>query len=151
GSGPYRVKRVDPGRSITYERVAGYWGATLPENRGRYNFDQMTYDYYRDTNVAVEAFKAGQYDLRVENVARLWATAYTGPAIDRHLIVKEQIPDHDSGVMQGFVYNLRRPMFQDRAVRQALGYAFDFEWTNKTLFYGLYKRLDSYYWNTELA
>lgn len=151
GSGPYRVAKVDPGRSITYDRVADYWGKDLPVNKGRYNFDRIRYEYFRDSNVALEAFKAGQYDFRLENIARLWATAYTGPAIDAGLIVKEEIPDETGDGMQGFVFNTRREMFKDPKVREALAYAFDFEWTNRTLFYGLYSRTKSYFSNTELA
>ena len=151
GSGPYRVAAVDPGRSITYERVPDYWGRDIPVNAGRYNFDRMRYEYYRDANVALEAFKAGRYDFRLENIARLWATAYTGPAIDAGLIVKEEIPDESGDGMQGFVFNTRREIFRDPRVREALGYAFDFEWTNRTLFYGLYARTKSYFSNSELA
>ncbi len=151
GSGPYRVVAVDAGRSIALERVADYWAAKRPVNRGRYNFGKIRYDYYRDTNVALEAFKAGRYDLRAENIARLWATAYAGPALEQKLIVKEEFPDNNTGVMQGWVYNTRKPIFSDPRVRAALAYAFDFQWTNKTLFYGLYSRIDSYFWSTELA
>jgi microcin C transport system substrate-binding protein len=151
GSGPYKVLSVDAGRSIVVERVADYWGLKRPVNRGRFNFGQMRYAYYRDSNVALEAFKAGRYDWRSENVSRLWATAYTGPAVERKLIVKEEFPVRNAGVMQGWVYNTRKEIFKDRRVRDALAYGFDFEWTNKTLFYGLYQRIDSYFWNTELA
>ncbi len=151
GSGPYKVAAVDPGRSITYERVADYWGRDLPVNKGRYNFDRIRYEYFRDANVALEAFKAGQYDIRIENIARLWATAYTGPAVDAGLIVKEEIPDESGDGMQGFVFNTRREIFEDPRVREALAYAFDFEWTNQTLFYGLYSRTKSYFSNSELA
>ncbi|WGF89851.1 extracellular solute-binding protein [Marinivivus vitaminiproducens] len=151
GSGPYVVERVDPGRSITLRRNPDYWGKDLPINRGRDNADELRYEYFRDSNVALQAFKAGVYDLRAENTASLWATAYTGPAFDRGLIVKEEIPRHDSGVMQGFAYNIRRPIFQDPKVRRALAYAFDFEWTNANLFYGEYERVESYFSGTELA
>ncbi|MEZ5862162.1 MAG: extracellular solute-binding protein [Geminicoccaceae bacterium] len=151
GSGPYRVARVDPGRSLTLERVADYWGQDLPVNKGRYNFDRMRYEYFRDGNVALEAFKAGQYDIRIENIARLWATGYTGPAIDAGLIVKEEIQDETGDGMQGFVFNTRREIFSDPRVRAALAYAFDFEWSNQTLFYGQYARTKSYFSNTDLA
>lgn len=151
GSGPYQVVAVDPGRSITYERVRDYWAANLPVNVGRHNFDRIRYDYYRDATVALEAFKAGQYDFRAENVARDWATGYQSPALQNGWIRKEEIPHQQPTGMQGFVFNTRRPVFQDRRVRQALAYAFDFEWTNRTLFYGAYTRTKSYFSNSELA
>lgn len=151
GSGAYRVESVEPGRSIVYRRVKDYWAAKLPVAAGRENFDSMRYDYYRDTTVAVEAFKAGQYDFRLENVARNWATAYTGPAITQGLIKREEIPNEVPTGMQAFVFNQRRPMFRDRRVRQALGHLFDFEWTNRQLFHGAYTRTASYFSNSELA
>jgi microcin C transport system substrate-binding protein len=151
GSGPYEVASVDPGRSITYKRVADYWGADLPVNRGRRNVDTIRYDYYRDGTVALEAFKAGQYDVRQENSAKRWATGYDSPALRDGLIKKIVIPNELPSGMQGLGYNLRRPIFQDPLVRQALGYAFDFEWSNANLFYGLYKRTRSYFDNSELA
>jgi len=151
GSGPYRVESVDPGRSIVYRRVKDYWGAKLPVRVGMENFDTIRYDYYRDSTVAIEAFKAGQYDFRQENSAKNWATAYGIPALTQGLIKKEEIPNQVPTGMQAWVYNTRRPVFQDRRVRQALAYAFDFEWTNKTLFYGSYARTKSYFSNSELA
>jgi microcin C transport system substrate-binding protein len=151
GSGPYRISRVDPGRGIAYERVPDYWGAEIPVNNGRNNFDEVRWEYYRDPNVALEAFKAGRFDLRLENSSRFWATGYDGPALQKGLITKLEIPSQGGGGMQGFVFNLRREKFQDPRVRQALAYAFDFEWTNQTLFYGAYTRTASYFANTELA
>src|SRR5579863_654434 len=151
GSGPYKIESVDPGRSITYRRVSDYWGKDLPVNKGRYNVDVIRYDYYRDSTVALEAFKAGQYDIRQENSSKAWATGYDGPALRDGLIKKEVIPNENPVAMQGFAYNLRRPMFQDPLVRQALAYAFDFEWSNKNLFYGAYARTRSYFDNSELA
>ncbi len=151
GSGAYRVKAVDPGRSITYERVADYWGADVPVMRGRYNYDEVRYVYFRDPNVALEALKAGEFDLRIENSSRFWATGYTGPAVERGLIRKEAIPREGGAGMQGFVYNLRRPIFKNRALREALNYAFDFEWTRKNLFYDNYFRSESYFPNSELG
>ncbi len=151
GSGPYKVRRVDPGRTIVYERVRDHWGADLPVNRGRYNYDEVRYEYFRDANVALEAFKAGEYDFRLENSSRLWATAYTGPAIEAGQIVLEEIPHERGTGMQGFVFNTRRDMFKDPRTRQALAYAFDFEWTNQNLFYGQYERTESYFSNTELG
>ena len=151
GSGAYKVESVEPGRSIVYRRVKDYWAAKLPVNVGRDNFDSLRFDYYRDTTVSLEAFKAGQYDFRQENAAKNWATAYTGPAISSGLIKKEEIKHEIPTGMQGWVFNTRRPMFQDRRVRAALAHAFDFEWTNKHLFYGAYTRTKSYFSNSELA
>jgi len=151
GSGPYKVDTVDAGRAITYRRVEDYWAKDLPVNRGRYNFEIMRYDYYRDSSIALEAFKAGEYDLRVENVAKNWAIGYDSPALKAGLIKKEEVPNKVPQGMQAFGFNLRRPLFQDRRVRQALSYLFDFEWTNKILFYGSYARTKSYFSNSELA
>jgi microcin C transport system substrate-binding protein len=151
GSGPYEVASVDPGRSITYRRVANYWGRDLPVEKGRYNVDTIRYDYYRDSTVALEAFKAGQYDVRLENAAKDWATGYDSPALRQGLIKKVLIPNQLPSGMQGFGYNLRRPIFQDPRVREALAYAFDFEWENEHLFYGAYTRTRSYFDNSELA
>jgi microcin C transport system substrate-binding protein len=151
GSGPYKIESVDPGRSITYRRVADYWAADLPVNKGRYNVDVIRYDYYRDTTIALEAFKAGQYDVRSEISSKNWATGYDSPALRAGLIKKEDIPNELPSGMQGFGYNLRRPLFQDPRVREALAYAFDFEWSNKELFYGAYQRTRSYFDNSELA
>jgi microcin C transport system substrate-binding protein len=151
GSGPYRVKSLEPGRSITYERVEDYWAKDLPMHRGEYNFDTIRYDYYRDATVALEAFKAGEYDFRSENTSKSWATGYDGPALSAGLIKKEEIANERPTGMQGFVFNTRRPMFRDSRVRQALAHAFDFEWTNKTLFYDAYARTESYFSNSELA
>jgi microcin C transport system substrate-binding protein len=151
GSGAYKIETFDPGRSVTYRRVADYWGEQLPVNKGRHNVDVLRYDYYRDGTIALEAFKAGQYDIRIENSSILWATGYDGPALRQGLIKKEEIPNELPSGMQGFGYNLRRPLFQDPRVRQALAYAFDFEWSNKNLFYGAYTRTRSYFDNSELA
>jgi len=151
GSGAYKVDALDAGRSITYKRVPDYWAANLPVNKGRSNVDVIRYDYYRDGTIALEAFKAGQYDVRRENSSKSWATGYDSPAMREGLIKKEQIKNELPSGMQGFGYNLRRPLFQDPKVRQALGYGFDFEWSNKNLFYGLYARTRSYFDNSELA
>jgi microcin C transport system substrate-binding protein len=151
GSGAYKIQSFEAGRSITYRRVKDYWAAKLPMKVGTDNFETIRYDYYRDFNVAIEAFKAGQYDLRNENVAKNWATAYTGPAVAAGMIKKEEIKHEIPTGMQGFGFNTRRPQFQDARVRRALAYAFDFEWTNKNLFYGSYTRTKSYFSNSELA
>ena len=151
GNGAYRVESVEPGRSITYRRVKDYWAVKLPVNVGRENFDSIRYDYYRDSTVALEALKGGEYDFRPENVAKNWATAYATPAVTRGLLKKEEIPNEVPTGLQGFVFNTRRPIFQDPRVRRALAYAFDFEWSNKNLFHGAYTRTKSYFSNSELA
>ena len=152
GSGPYKIETFDTGRSITYRRDPNYWAKDLPVNRGRYNFDVIRYDYYRDQTVALEAFKAGQYDIRVENVAKNWATGYDSPALRAGVFKKDEIPNKVPTGMQGFGFNTRpgHP-FEDARVRHALSYLFDFEWTNKNLFYGAYTRTESYFSNSELA
>jgi microcin C transport system substrate-binding protein len=151
GSGAYQIDRFEPGRWISYRRVADYWGKDLPVNAGRDNFDVVRFDYYRDSAVALEAFKAGAYDLRVETAAKDWATAYNFPAARSGAVRKEEIAHSRPAGMQAFAFNTRRPLFQDLRVRQALGYAFDFEWSNKTLFYGQYTRTRSFFDNSELA
>jgi microcin C transport system substrate-binding protein len=151
GSGPYTIESFDVGRDIVYRRAADYWAKDLPVNRGRNNFDSIRYDYYRDATVALEAFKAGQYDIRPENVAKNWAIGYDSPALRDGLIKKEEIPNKVPQGMQGFGFNTRRTIFGDRRVRHALSYLFDFEWTNKDLFYGAYTRSESYFSNSDLA
>lgn len=151
GSGPYRIKTFDTGRSITYERVEDYWGRDIPVMKGRWNADVIRYEYFRDRDVATEAFKAGTFDLRQENSSKRWATAFDFPARTAGMVVKEEVPHQNVAGMQGFVFNTRRPVFQDRKVRQAIGYAFDFEWTNKALMYDAYTRTDSYFDNSELG
>jgi microcin C transport system substrate-binding protein len=149
GTGAYRVREYGMGQYVVLERVRDYWAKDLPVNRGSYNFDTIRYDYYRDANVAFEAFKAGEYDLRVENVAMNWAVNYTGKLIEEGRILREEIPHEIPQNMQAFVFNIQRPMFQDRRVRMALNYLMDFEWMNKNLFYGQYTRTRSYFQNTE--
>ncbi|MBT9532201.1 MAG: ABC transporter substrate-binding protein, partial [Pseudomonas sp.] len=139
------------GRSIRYERVKDYWGNDLAVNRGFYNFDSILIDYYRDTTVALEALKAGQFDYWLEVSAKNWASAYDVPAVKDGRLHKEEITNHNPTGMQGFVFNIRRPLFQDPRVREALGLLFDFEWTNKQLFNGAYTRTHSYFENSELA
>src|ERR1700751_5706811 len=151
GSGPYKIESVDPGRSIRYRRVPDYWEADLPVMKGRYNVDTIRYDYYRDATIALEAFKAGQFDVKLENSSKDWATGYDSPALRAGLIKKEEIPNGLPSGMQGFAYNLRRPFFQAPRLLEALAYAFDFEWSNKNLFYGAYTRTRSYFDNSELA
>lgn len=151
GSGPYKIGKVVPGRSIEYIRAPDYWGKDLPINRGKFNFDKIIYDYYKDQNVALEAFFAGEYDYRLENTAKLWATAYQGKPFDEGRLIKEEINHGRPAGMQGFVYNLRRPVFTDINVRKALDYAFDFEWSNKQFAYDSYTRNNSYFENSDLA
>jgi len=151
GSGPYRVERFEPNRSMIYRRVDTYWARDLPTRKGTNNFDVIRYEYFRDTTVALEAFKAGQIDFRTENVARDWATAYDFPAARRGLVKREEIRHEIPTGMQAFVVNLRRPLFQDSRVRRALIEVFDFEWLNANLFYGSYARTGSYFSNSELA
>ncbi len=149
GSGAYKVQSVDAGRSIIYERVKNYWAKNLPPIRGQYNFDTIRYDMYRDENVALEAFKSGQYDFRREYIARNWATAYDHPAVKDGRIIKRDVPDMSPQGMQGFVYNTRKPALSDKRVREAIDLAMDFEWLNKTIFYGAYKRNRSFFSNTD--
>ena len=151
GSGPYLVDKIDAGRSITYKRNPDYWATNLPVNRGRHNFDQMIYDYYRDSTVALEAFKAGQYDFREENSSKNWATGYTGPAFDDGRVVRELVDDANPSGMQAFVMNTRRSLFTDARVRQAITLGFGFEWTNANLFYDAYTRSHSFFSNSEMA
>lgn len=151
GNGPYLIERVDPGRTIVLKRDEKYWAKDLPVNKGRYNFDRIVFEYYKDNTVALEAFKAGEYDFRVERTARNWANAYEGQKFTSGELIKEEIAHEQPAGMQAFVFNTRREVFKDERVRQALSYAFDFEWTNENLFYGQYKRTESYFENSELA
>ncbi|CAE6921768.1 putative oligopeptide ABC transporter periplasmic binding protein [Pseudomonas marincola] len=151
GSGPYKISEVQAGRSIVYERVKDYWGKDLAVNRGFYNFDKMRIDYYRDNTVALEAMKAGQFDFWLETSAKNWATAYNNSAVANGQLIKEEIRNYNPTGMQGFIFNIRRPLFKDPRVREALGLLFDFEWANKQLFNGAYTRTDSYFDNSELA
>jgi len=143
GSGPYRVGKVDYGRSIVYQRDPQYWARDLMANRGRFNFDQMRYVYYRSAEIGFEGFKAGQYTFRQENKARNWAVNYNFPAVKQGLISKTLIPHQNPVAMQSLVFNLRKAKFQDIRVRQALTLAFDFEWMNKAIFNHCYTRLQS--------
>lgn len=151
GSGPYTVGRVEPGRSIEFVRVKGWWGETVPVFKGRYNFDRVTWEYYRDQNVSLEALFANRYDFRQEYTAKLWATAYDAPPVLDGRIVKKVVPNALPQGMQAFAFNIRLPKFQDIAVRKAINYAFDFEWSNKQFAYGAYERTDSYFENSEMA
>ncbi len=151
GSGPYKLGKFDLGRSFTMERVPDYWGKDLPIRIGTENYDQERYDFFRDPEIALEAFKAGRVDLRSENSAKRWATQYDFPAAREGRVIKEKIAHKNPTGMQGFVFNLRKPIFSDRQVREALINGFDFEWSNKTLFFGEYRRIRSFFQNSEMA
>ena len=151
GSGPYTIDEIDPGRKITYSRVKDYWAKDLPVNKGHYNFDTLTYDYYKDSNVLLEAFKVGDYDYRREYNAKRWQTNYDFPAIDRgDVILKEMKNDRPTG-MNALVMNSRKEIFSNPRVREALSYAYDHEWINKILYNNAYTRTDSYFDNSPLA
>ncbi len=151
GSGPYKIKSVDPGRKIVYERVKDYWAKDLPINKGLYNFDTVTYNYYRDDTIALEAFKAGNYNLRREYDIKKWKTAYNYPATESGEVKVESIPHQRPEWLKALIFNTRRPMFQDVRVRQALGLLFNYDWINKNLFYGVYKPIESAFPNSELS
>ncbi|WP_459205337.1 extracellular solute-binding protein [Pseudomonas sp. MLB6B] len=151
GSGPYRISEVRPGRRLVFERVKDYWGKDLPVNRGKYNFDRVEFEFYRDATVAFEAFKAGEFDLYIEHQAKNWANGYNFPAVRRGEVIKAQIPHRIPTQTQGLFMNSRRAPFDDAHVRQALGLMLDFEWSNRALFSDAYKRSTSYYPNSEFA
>ncbi len=150
GSGPYKIGKFETGRFIEYVRVDDYWGKDLNVKIGFNNMDSFRYEYFRDSGVAAEAFKGGATDFRPENISKVWATGYDIPAVKNGLIIKEKISHHNTAPIQGFVFNSRDKMFSDKRVRQALAYGFDFNWSNRNLFYGQYKRSRSYFGNSEL-
>lgn len=151
GSGPYKLKTFDSGKTAVYERVKDYWAADLPARKGYYNFDTINVEYYREDTVLLEAFKSGRYDYREENSSKRWATEYVGAPFEQGKIIKEELAHKNPTGMQAFVMNIRRDLFKDARVREALDYAFDFEWTNKQLFYDAYKRTNSFFSNSDLA
>ena len=151
GSGPYELKSFKAGKQVVFQRVVDYWAKDLPVNKGRFNFDQMIIDYYRDDAVAFEAFKSGAFDYRLETSSKRWSTGYVGEQFDAGKIVLEKIADKTPQGMQGFWFNLRRDKFKDPKVREAISLLFDFEWANKTLFYDAYTRIDSFYSGSELS
>lgn len=151
GSGPYRVASVDPGKSITYTRNPDYWAVDHPTRKGQFNFTTIVVNYYKDQIVSVEALKAGEFDFMLINIAKQWARDLKGKPFDSGRIVKKIFPHKNNAGMQGFVMNTRRELFKDPKVRRALGLAFDFEWTNKSLFFGQYSRANSYFSNSHLA
>lgn len=150
GSGPYLIKNFAPGNYVSYARRADYWAKDLPVNKGRYNFDEVRYDYYRDRNIELEALKSGQFDYREEFSSVNWATGYDIPAVKDGWLIKQVLPDERPSGAQGFFINTRRDKFKDIRVRQALDLAFDFEWSNKKLFYGLYQRTASFFENSDM-
>jgi microcin C transport system substrate-binding protein len=150
GSGPYKVGRFEPGRFIEYDRVTDWWGADLPINRGRNNFDTVRYEYYRDRDVAFEGFVGKSYLFREEFTSRIWATRYDFPAIRDGRVKKDVLPDDTPSGAQGWFINTRREKFKDARLREALIYAFDFEWTNKTIMYDSYKRTHSVFQNSDM-
>lgn len=150
GSGPYKLGKFELGRTFTMERVPDYWGKDLPVNVGTNNYDQIRYTFYQDPEIQLEAFKAGSIDIRSENSARRWATQYEFPAVKDGRVIKEMIPHNNPVGIQGFIFNIRKPIFADPKVRQALIYAFDFETFNKTLAYSQYTRTRSYFQNSEM-
>ena len=145
GSGPYKIKNYRTGEYVAYERRADYWAKDLPVNRGRFNFDEVRFDYFRERTAGFEALKSGVIDLREEYTSRDWATAYDFPALKDGRVKKTVLPDETPSGAQGYFFNLRREKFQDIRVRRAFNLAFDFEWTNKNLFYGLYDRTASFF------
>lgn len=151
GSGPYRISDYKLGQYITYSRVPDYWAANLPVNRGRYNFDTIRYDYYLDDNVALEAFKSGAFDFRMESSPKNWETQYQGGNFSKNFIVKADEENQAAQDTRWLVFNLHRPQFADRKVREAITLAFDFDWMNKALYFGAYQRVNSYFQNTECA
>jgi microcin C transport system substrate-binding protein len=151
GSGPYRIKDFSAGRNIVYERVKDHWSNSLNVNVGLNNFDELRYEYFRDTTIALEAFKADTIDWRTENSAKNWATAYDFPAISDKRVLLEEFPIRNVGIMQAFAFNIRREKFQDPRARLAFNYAFDFESMNKQIFFSQYTRIASYFAGTDLA
>lgn len=151
GSGPYKIKSVDAGKRVVYERVKNWWAENLPVNKGQYNFDTIVYDLYRDETVLLQALFAGEYDFRSENQAKAWNSEYNTIPVKEGWIKKDEIHHSLPSGMQGFIYNTRKPIFADALTRRALGYAFDFEWSNKQFAFGSYKRTNSYFDNSELA
>jgi len=151
GCGPYRIKEFEPTRTIVYERVKDYWGKDLPVNVGTSNFDEIRFTYLRDSTVALEAFKGDNADWRTESSAKEWALSYDFPAVTEGRVIKKEFPNRSSGIMQAFTFNIRRDKFKDARLRRAFDYALNFEEMNKQLFFGLYKRITSYFDGTELA
>lgn len=151
GSGPYKLGKVNTGKLIEFKRDPKYWGQNIPSRKGMFNFDEVRFKYYKDDTTRLEAFKAGEFDIATENVARNWARGYNGAKFDDKRILKDSFKHQNSSGMQGFVFNQRNPILKDKKVRQALSLAFDFEWVNRQLFYSQYSRSNSFFTNSELA
>jgi microcin C transport system substrate-binding protein len=151
GSGPYLIEKFDPGRSITFRRNPDWWAKDLNVRRGMFNFERVTFQLYKDDTAQLEAFKAGDFDVSFEFRAKNWARGYQGPKFRSGELIRYEFPHRNAAGMQGYVFNLRRPLFADPRVREALGLALDFEWMNRQLFFGQYTRLDSFFSNTELT
>ncbi len=151
GSGPYTVEKYDLGKYVTYKRNPNYWGTQVPSRRGMYNFDRVTFRYYKDDQIRLEAFKAGEFDVNIENNIKNWVRSYAGKRFDSGELKKQEFSHQNGAGMQGFVFNLRNPLFKDVRVRQAIGLALDFEWLNRQVYYDRLKRSYSYFTNSELA
>ena len=151
GSGPYLLDSYDTGKEIKFRRNHNYWAADLGVRKGMFNFNEIVYKYFRDSTIALEALKAGEYDFRLENNSKMWARDYSGQVFNNKEIIKDNISHKNSVGIQGFIFNTRKPIFSDKRVREALVLAYDFEWANRMLFYNQYQRNDSYFSNTELA
>jgi microcin C transport system substrate-binding protein len=150
GSGPYKIGRFEQGRYIEFDRVADYWGRDLPINKGQNNFDRLRYEYFRDRQVAFEAFKSGVLTFQEEFTSRIWATGYDFPALNEGKVKRENLPRNEPTASQGWYFNTRREMFQDPRIREGIALCFDFEWTNKNIMFGLYKRTTSFFENSQL-
>jgi len=150
GTGAYLLESSDIGRRLVYKRDPNWWGADIPMNVGRSNFETIRVEYFADSAAAFEGFKAGTYTFRSENSSKGWATGYDFPALTNGFVKKEELPDGTLGTAQSFIFNLDTPRFQDRRVREAIGMMFNFEWSNKSLFYGLYERVNSFWENSDL-
>lgn len=151
GSGPYRIEKFEPGKYVVLKRNKNYWAKNLPGRKGFFNFDEIRFDYYQDTTVTLQALFAGNIDMREEYIAKIWVTGYDNDVVKSGKVIKENLPHNQTAILQNFAFNIRRPKFQDKRVRQAIGLAFNFEWANEKLFYSQYQRLNSYYTNSEMA
>ena len=151
GSGPYVLDKMDVGQTIVYKKNPNYWGSNLSINKGRNNFDKIRIEYFADYNSAFEGFKGGSYTFRTEYMSKLWATGYDFPAIEKKWVTKKLLPNGDMAPGQSFIINLRRDKFKDTRVRKAIGLMFNFEWSNKTLFYDLYARINSFWENSDMS